>query len=141
MRRVVGSPLRGLDDKCSVCGRRVGDHTMDEYGACFADPSALDLPYEDVPAGPIPLTINGAEVAWADHLHCRAAVVKGESHGFGLWTVLPTVIFTFEIGNTKGLPRPVTEVAFVGSPEGLRKLGKVLRDTCNGAANAAERTA
>ena len=101
----------------------------------------MDLPYENVPDGPIPLTINGEEMAWADHVHCRAALVEGCSFGSNIRMSLPTVIFTFEIGNPRGPAIPITEVAFVGTPEGLRRLGKVVRDTCNGAANAAERTA
>lgn len=133
-------PLRGLDDDCTKCGRRVGDHTMDEYSSCSSI-AALDLPYEEVPDGPIPMTIDGAEIAWADHVHCRSAVMQGESFGANLRVKLPTVIFTFEIGNPRGLPHPVTEVAFVGPPEVVRKLGKVLHSTCNGAANAAERSA
>ena len=133
-------PLRDLDDVCRTCSRRVGDHTLDEYNACSGKP-ALDLPYEEVPGGPIPLSVNGNPIAWADHLHCRSAVIGGQSLGANLKMLLPTVIFTFEIGNPKGLPWPITEVAFIGSPETLRKLGKVIRDTCNGAANAAERTA
>ena len=31
-------------------------------------------------------------------------------------------------------------VAVIGTPEILRKLGRLLRDTCNGAANAAEKS-
>jgi hypothetical protein len=136
----MSGPFRDLDAACSTCGRRVGNHTMDEFNAC-SSATAMDLPYEDVPGGPIPLTINGAHLAWADHLHARAAVVAGESLGANLRLRLPTVIFTFEVGNPRGPAHPVTEVAFVGNPEGLRKLGRVIRDTCNGAANAAERSA
>ena len=39
------------------------------------------------------------------------------------------------------LDPPLPEVAFVGPPDVMRRIGKVLRDTCYGAANAAERTA
>lgn len=133
-------PLRGLDDSCTKCGRRVGDHTMDQYNSCSGKP-ALHLPYERVPDGPIHLTIDGAETAWADHVHCRSAVVQGESLGANLRVKLPTVIFTFEIGNPHGPPLPVAEVAFVSPPDVIRTLGKVIRDSCNGAANAAERSA
>lgn len=133
-------PLRDLDDTCPKCGRRVGGHTLDEYNAC-SDKPALDLPYEEIPAGPIPLTIGGEEIAWADHIHARSAVVGGSSLGANLRVALPAVFFTFEIGNPKGQPWPVSEVAFVGPPDVLRKVGRVLRDTCNGAANAAERSA
>lgn len=113
---------------------------MDEFNACSSRP-ALDLPYERVADGPIPLTLNGEDIAWADHVHCRSAVMQGESFGTNLRVKLPTVIFTFEIGNPDGLPHPVAEVAFVSPPDVVRKLGKVIHSTCNGAANAAERSA
>ena len=130
--------MRDLDDSCSTCQRRVGDHTLDEWNVCFGA-TALDLGYEEAPAGPIPLTVQGDEIAWADHLHARSCIVGGL--GPNLTVQFPAVIFTFELGNPRGEPHPVTEVAFVGNPDGLRRLGKVLRDTCNGAANAAERSA
>lgn len=136
----MSGPFRDLDASCPKCGRRAGSHTLDEYNACFSKP-ALDLPYENVPGGPIPLTINGDEVAWADHVHARAAVVGGDSFGADLRVRFPAVIFTFEIGNPRGLPHHVADVAFLGPPATVRTLGKVLRDTCNGAANAAERSA
>lgn len=132
------SGLSGLDDTCGACRRRVGDHTMDEYDACLRS-TTTDLAYEEVPDGPIPLYVDGNPLKWADHLYARSAVVGGQSLGANLKLVMPTVIFNFQFGNTKGQNIDVAEVAFVGSPETLRKLGKVLRDTCNGAANAAER--
>lgn len=128
-----------LNDPCGSCRRRVGEHTMDEYDACLRVVTT-DLPYEEVPGGPIPLYVDGNPFTWADHLTARSVVLSGEGRGLGR-VVLPGVVFTFTFGNAKGLPIPVTEVAYVGSPEGLRKLGRVLRDTCNGAANAAERAA
>ena len=135
----MSGPLQDLDAACPTCSDRVGGHTLDRFNECFSTPS-LDLAYEEVPGGPIPLLVAGTETHWADHLHARAAVVGGGA-GSQLRVAMPAVIFTFEIGNPSGLPRPVTEVAFVGPPETVRTLGKVLRDTCNGAANAAERTA
>lgn len=128
----------GLDDPCGACRRRVGGHTMDEYDTCLRAVT-LDLPYEDVPAGPIPLTVDGVDMPWGDHLTARACVVGGDTAS-ALRLLMPAVIFTLQFGNPRGAPVDVGQFGFVGSPEGVRKLGKVLRDTCNGAANAAERS-
>ena len=131
--------FQGLDTPCGTCHRRAGDHTLDEYAACAGTP-AVDLPYESVPGGPIPLTLNGGEVTWADHLTARSVIV--EAHGMGGVAVrAPAVIFTFQVGSSVSAPTDVTEVAYVGTPETMRQLGRILRDTCNGAANAAERIA
>ncbi len=93
-----------------------------------------------MPGGPIPLTLNGGEVTWADHLTARSVIV--EAHGMGGVAVrAPAVIFTFQVGSSVSAPTDVTEVAYVGTPETMRQLGRILRDTCNGAANAAERIA
>lgn len=128
--------VRGLDDPCGTCRRRSGDHTLDQWAVCLGTP-ALDLAYEDVPGGPIPLSVDGRQVQWADHVTVRSCVVGGEGSGIGV--VLPAAIFTFQLGSTVGPPFDVAEVALVGSPETMRTVGRLVRDSCNGAANAAER--
>jgi len=128
--------VRGLDTPCGTCQRRSGDHTFDEWAACLGT-LAVDLPYESVPGGPIPLSVDGAKMMLADHLTVRSAVVVSPGQG-EIAMLVPAVIFTFGVGDPAGPPNDVAEIAQVGTPETMRKLGRIIHDACNGAANTAE---
>ncbi len=106
---------------------------MDEHAARRHS----DLDYEDVPDGPIPVPgLDGSLVA--DSVVARATVFTGEGEG-GAKVVGPAVVLSFSTGVAGGVPDPVVTVVFVGSPDGMRRFGKLVRDASNGAANAAER--
>jgi hypothetical protein len=96
-----------------------------------------DIPYEPVPDGPIDIGAAG-QFPMADHVNLRSFVFLESPPGLG---PLGGVIFTFQMGNPDGPPLNVADVLYVGTPEVLRKLGTLLRDTLNGAANAVERQA
>lgn len=136
--------IRGRDEACPACQKRTGDHTLDELDVCLGA-SALDLRYEEVDGGePVSLrwTLGDRNVVIADHVVARA-LVAGE--GVGPDTRLPLAVpvlhLEFLVGKPGAVPTPVGEIGLVGSPDGLRKMGKLFRDTANGAANAAERAA
>lgn len=125
----------GLDQACRTCGRRSGSHTLDEWAAC-GPAESQHLPYAAVPDGIIPLTISGEAVAWADHMTARSAIIGGDERG--IKTRFPAVIFGFQMGMSEGPLHEVSTTALVGTPEMMRKVGRILRDTCNGAANTVD---
>jgi hypothetical protein len=75
----------------------------------------------------------------ADHIVAKAMVLSGSS---GLVRVnLPALLHEFQVGVSGQPPSTVAKVVYLGDPATMRKYGRLLRDTANGAANAGERAA
>lgn len=131
--------VRGLDETCT-CGRRAGDHTLDEWAVCL---NAVDhvLEYEETPRDVQDLMrrrFKGLEdYAIADTLVARAAVLDAASGAVGV--AVPALLLEFATGHPTLPPKQTAKVAFLGPPEVMRQVGKLVRDTANGAANAAEK--
>lgn len=124
-----------LDQPCPACGRAIGTHTMREWAEHSSAPSH-DLPYEEIPDGPIMLDVDGMPMV--DHIDVRATVMAvGDPHA--PTATIPAVIFSFSVGVVGAAPVKRAEVLFAGSPESLRRAGVVVRDACNGAANRVEK--
>lgn len=127
--------IRGRDEPCPACSRRLGDHTVDEWDDCLGVPS-VDLGFEPTtePTA-VKWTLGDRDVVVCDHVIARALVATDP----GSKIIVPLLHLEFLIGKPGAPPAPLGEVAIVGETDGLRKIGKLLRDTANGAANAAER--
>lgn len=125
-----------LESGCPVCARPIGVHLVAEWlGPCA--PQGHHLPYEEVPGPPIMLDLGGRELHVVDQVAARAAAVMDADGRVTLR--LATLLLSFGQGQSDGSVREVAEVAVVASPAAMRKIGVVLRDTANGAANAAAR--
>lgn len=138
--RMVG----GLDDLCPACHRILGDHTMREWSACLGVDS-VNLPYKEIPedmaevvAARIREQFRLAD-GWliADTVTVKAVVLDGEAGGVNVRT--SALLHEFSIGAPDRPPLPVATLLFVGSPEGVKRYGVLVRDSANGAANAAGR--
>ena len=129
------STVQNLDAICPEDGRAIGDHTLREWNA-HMDLAHTDLPYEE---NPEPVAIPDQELVVADTVTARAAV---QTYDMGRTKALvPVLILDFSLGQM-GAPRShQVSVGFISTPEMMRKVGKILRDSAHGAANAAERAA
>lgn len=136
-------PAPGLDSDCPTCGRRSGDHTLDEWAGCLGA-KTTDIPYAETP----PDSREAASAALrarlgipddtlvADHFICRAVTMDIEV-GAGVQAAkLPGLLMDFETTMT-GTVQPIAKVLYLGDAETLRKFGRLVRDSANGAANAA----
>lgn len=144
---VSDDPFGGMDQPCPRCERVVGDHTLREFRACqVARGEVEDRPYRELrPEDRVAAVIDGVrqsfgiggDVLVADHVTCKALVLVGEA---GAVTVRsPAVQMEFRVGLPTG-PAVVTKVLYLTpTSEDARRFGKLVRDTSNGAANAAER--
>lgn len=134
--------IEGRDRACLLCHRRVGDHTLDEYAACLGTPSHV-VEHEPTPADAAELLmqriagLDGYTIA--DTFTARSAVLDS-AMADGLVVHVPAVLFEFAIGAERG-PTVTANVALLGSLDAMRSSGRVIRDTCNAAANAAEKRA
>ena len=131
------STAQNLDEICPFDGRPIGDHTMREWNAHLDAGPHTDLPFENIPDGPVMMHIGDEGLPTADSLVARASVVE-MSAGPAVYRV-PAMIVDLQIGQPGDAPRTFYTFAFISTPEIMRKIGKLLRDTANGAANAAER--
>lgn len=120
-----------LDDPCPDCDRPIGGHTVEEWFAHMTKPGE-DLRYEDNPTGPV-YRDGDQTTPLADHLTCSALVLEGGPNG-----PMPAVKFEFST-RSGGKLVPVGSVVFIGSEVVIRKIGKLVRDTSNGAINAVNR--
>lgn len=134
----------GLEEPCPVCGRTSGDHTLREWAVCVGRPT-LDLPYEDVAPDLAEAAAENlrrsfgidGDVLIADHVVARALTLDGRSGPVRV--TFPAVLNEFQVGVAGKSPVPIAKVLFVGSGESVRGYGRLLRDTSNGAVNAAAR--
>ena len=132
---------RGLDEPCdNHDGKLYGDHTLREFQDCV---SAGDytVPYEDTPddlQALLHARFGGLEgYTIADTFTSRSAVLDA---GAGpLRMKVPALLLEFCTGHPSAGPTIVAQVAFLAPPEIMRTMGKVIRDSANGAANAAEK--
>lgn len=142
---MAANPVHGLDQACSVCGRVSGEHTLREWAACIGA-TTVDLGYEPVPEDAARIANERlrenfdlpADWLIADNIIAKAVVMSGSAGAVGY--EMPLVVHEFSVAAGGGMV-PVATVAYIGPPETLRKYGRLLRDTANGAANAAERRA
>lgn len=130
----------GLDKPCAVCERPAGDHTLREWSACLGTVTT-DLPYEDAPDDSIAGAMRGRlgldrDTIPADHIHARAATYAGSSGPVEIR--MPVVLLDFSIGQAGAPPVTVAKIAFLGDRSSIRGLGRLVRDTANGAVRAAE---
>lgn len=138
--------LGNLDAACPVCGVRAGSHTLDQQAVCLGT-LTRDETYRDAPDG---LVANvPAGTAMADHVEVKALVVHADGgvpavsfdpRAGQIRVDVPAVFLEFGT-SASGEVRPVARVLFVGTEDGVRGFGRLLRDTSNGAANAAKRAA
>jgi hypothetical protein len=140
----VSDALRGLDQECPACGRVSGDHTLREWSRCIGA-TTTDLPFEETPpdmAGEAAEAVRKQfqlddDLIIADHIVAKAMTLDGHS---GLVQVrLPALLHEFQVGIAGQPPTTVAKVVYLGDASTLRQYGRLLRDTANGAANAAER--
>lgn len=127
----------GMDDVCPACGRVVGDHTMREFEACTVS-RRFEIEY-----GPASKQLNerfgiDADVIVVDHLIAKAVVLSGSAGPLGI--TVAGLLLEFATSES-GTVETVAKVLFLGDPAQQRAAGRLLRDTANGAANAAERAA
>lgn len=136
----------GMEEDCPTCGEQVGDHTIRRISECLDERAeGEDRPYHDVgPEGLLAQALDtlrgrfalGGDVLIADHITAKSAVLAGEAGP--MLVRIPAVIHEFAIGTPLG-SATVAKVLYMGDTEVIRKYGKLIRDTSNGAANAAER--
>lgn len=91
------------------------------------------LEYEDVPDGPVHRILGPDGMLVADTVTAASAELD-----IGVPSVAG-VILTFGQGRPVGPPQQVSEVLFIGPAGILRDTGRLINDTCNGAANIAQR--
>lgn len=128
-----------IERPCSTCGQVLGDHTVREWIVCAGKPT-LDLPYEATPTDAAALynevireQLDMPEgVVFADHVVARAMVMDTPVGK------LPMVLHEFQMAIAGSGVVPVATVGFMASVKVLRGYGRLVRDTANGAANAAE---
>lgn len=138
------SPVRGLDEPCGTCGRVSGDHTLREWAQCLGTVTT-DLPFEETP--PDLATAAAAAVRRqfdldedliiADHVVVKAITLAGDSGTVQI--AIPGLLHEFQIGLPGRPPATVAKIAFLGDEHAIRGYGRLVRDSANGAANAAAR--
>lgn len=133
-------PLSNLDAPCPICGRKTGDHTMREWSECIGGMSH-DLPYEPLAAD---LDARFREqfgipedTVIADNVVVRAATIDGATGNIAV--VMPVVFTDFQIAQPGKPPATVAKVAFIGNDASVRGYGRLVKDSANGAVNAAVR--
>ncbi len=140
------SALRGLDEDCATCGRVCGDHTLREWSACMGEVTT-DLPFEATPpdlAAAAAAAVRAKfhldeDLVVADRVVVKAVTLAGNAGAIGVR--LPGLLHEFQIGVPGKPPTPVAKVAYLGDVRAMRGYGRLVRDSANGAANAAERSA
>lgn len=129
---------KGLDRPCGSCRRRSGDHTLDEWAACIDTPTH-DLAYEEAPADVSDLLrarFQGLDgYAIADNVVARAAVLQATSGPVDV--AVAALLLEFSIGDPINGPQTTAQVAFLAPADVMRRVGVLLRDAANGAANRA----
>jgi hypothetical protein len=130
----MGDPDDGaLGGDCLDCGQPFLDHTLRDFRAH----TDLDLPYEETPDGPFPLTnpLGDGNPA-AGRLTCLAAVFTGELPAGG-HVSLPVVIFRFD---ALGTGPPIPDITLVLDDNIARDLRRLVGDTADSAIRAARKT-
>lgn len=135
--------IEGLDDNCPACGRRSGDHTLDEWAACLGE-SGTALPFtipDDDSAALLNENIRQRFNLDPGTLVADNVVVYAATLDFSSGTVsgkVPALIHDFST-SAGGKLVTVAKIVFMGGdPEQMRQYGKLARDSANAAANRAE---
>lgn len=140
----MNAPVSGLDRPCSVCGRTSGDHTLREWAECMGT-TTTDLPYEQTARDLADLAGEnlrrsfgiGGDVVVADHVVVKALTLDGANGP--LRVRLPAVLHEFQVGTPGHPPSAVAKILFTGTADSIRGYGRLVRDSANGAVNAAQR--
>lgn len=140
------SALRRLNEPCPACGHVSGDHTLRQWSACIGEVTT-DLPFEETPPDIADAAAAAVrkqfqldeDLVVADHVVVKAVTLDGASGP--LRVRLPGVLHEFQIGLAGQPPSTVAKVAYLGDVAAMRGYGRLVRDSANGAANAAERGA
>lgn len=106
---------------------------VDAYRA--PSPAPTDLPYEDVPGGPIPTSAVDLTTI-ADHVTIAAL---GTEARLPAGDRIAVARFTFAQGRLAGPPVDLATVTLAGTADLMRKTATLARDTLNRSANIAER--
>lgn len=136
--------VSGLEEPCPVCDRTSGDHTVREWAACLGQ-QTTNLPFEETPpdiAGAAAENLRRSfdidgDITIADHVVVKALTLDGATGPVRVR--LPAVLHEFQVGIAGQPPSVVAKVLFVGDNHTVRGFGRLIRDTANGAVNAAER--
>lgn len=140
-------PVAGLDQPCPVCGQISGDHTVREWAACLGTPTT-NLPFQEVPQDAVAAAAGenirrsfdiDSDIVIADHVVVKALTLSGASGPIQVH--LPALLHEFQVGVPGRPPVEVAKVLFTGDTQSVRGFGRLVRDSANGAANAAERKA
>lgn len=107
--------------------------------------ATTDLPFEETPPDMAAAAAAAVreqfqldeDLIVADHVVVRAVTLDGSSGP--LRVKLPGLLHEFQIGIGGQPPSTVAKVAFLGDVTAVRGYGRLVRDSANGAANAAER--
>lgn len=136
--------IDGLDEPCGTCQRPAGDHTLREWNTCLGTVTT-DLPYQATP--PDLATVASAairrqfalddDIMIADHAIVRALTLAGHSGAVSIR--LPALLTEFQIGVPGQPPHTIAKILFAGSADGVKGYGRLVRDSANGAYNAATR--
>lgn len=120
---------------CPHDGRPIGEHTLDEWWDEVHAAPHTDLDYEEHADG-VPVDVP-VEMVVADTVIARAGVQRHDLGGAQV--VVPVLVLDFSQGRLGGPPEHQVSVGLLSTPDVMRRIGKVIRDAANGAANAAER--
>jgi len=134
----MSGPIQNLEAACMVCERPAGDHTLREWSACMGT-ITTDLPYGPIPADARRIAErfglpDGTLVA--DNVVAKSLVARADMGPLGQSLLLPLVLHEFSRSPNVG--EVLARIAYIGDVGTLRQYGRLLRDTANGAANAAE---
>jgi hypothetical protein len=137
--------LRGLDEPCATCGRPAGDHTLREWNVCMGT-LTTDLPFQETPPDMAAAASEAVRAQFnldedlviADNVVVKAVTLAGDSGVLGLR--FPGLLHEFQIGLPGRPPGTLARVLFVGDVAAMRGYGRLVRDSANGAVNAAERS-
>jgi hypothetical protein len=137
-------PVSGLDEPCPVCDRPAGDHTLREWQSCLGE-QTTDLPYEEIPQDAAAIASENmrqrfgleSDIVVADHVVVKSLTIDGSSGSLRL--VFPAVLHEFQVGVPGRPPATAAKVLFAGDAQAVRGYGRLIRDSANGAVNAAER--
>lgn len=124
----------GRYDTCPQCGALVGEHTINRWTECLkAHGFDYELPYEEVPGGPLRFEAAG------DRIMVGEIVVKAGAMDSALGR-LPVVLFTFYGPGLEPMSRvPTPEYALVMDARGLQSVKELINKSINGAIREAAR--
>jgi hypothetical protein len=141
------SALRRLEEPCPTCGRTSGDHTLREWSVCIGE-TTTDVPFATMDPDDAVTEAAGEAIrrsfnlpddyVIADHVVAKALTLDGATGPVKIR--LPALLHEFQVGRAGAPPVGVAKVLYAGgSVDVMRQYGRLIRDTANGAANAAER--